>query len=64
MLIYYNEKIVDEFYHEDLINSIDSNFSDDFFDDDNNLHLDLPEDYQLFESLKHLNGTFLSEEDL
>lgn len=61
MLVYYNEKIVDEFYHEELVDKVETNFSEDLFDDNNNLHIDLPEDFQLFQSLKNSTGYLLED---
>lgn len=63
MLIYFNENIVDEFYHEDLILSVESKFEQDLFDDDGNLHIDLPEDFQLFQKLKQSTGYLFNEDN-
>lgn len=63
MLIYYNEKIVDEIYSEDIAEKIYANFNDDYFDDEGNIHIDLPEDFELLQNFKQLNGyNFIREE--
>ena len=64
MKVFYCEEVIEEFYHEDLVDKVQANFTEDMFDEDNDLHIYLPEDYQLFDSLKHLSGTFLSQEDV
>ena len=62
MLIYYNDKIVDEIYAEDIEDKINANFDDDYFDDEGNLHIDLPEDFELLQNFKQLSGYNLLRE--